>query len=135
MEIRRRLHELGERWAGVPSAERANYQLYLIELAEAMGVLRPQPKGSGYEFEYPIKVLGAEASSTTKFADLYRRGHFLLEAKDQDAQESSEILMRRAFAQARLYAAWIGSASRCHLDWCRSRWWIRAKWKPPVSPM
>jgi len=35
------LHELSERWAGAEAAELANFQSYLIELCEALGVPRP----------------------------------------------------------------------------------------------
>jgi len=107
MNIEQKLRNLADRWAQVPAAEKANYQLYLVELAEALDVARPQPRGSGYEFEYPVSVVGSEGSSTTKFADLYRRGHFVLEAKDEGAEESRDLLLRRAFGQARLYAAWV----------------------------
>lgn len=51
------LKGLAERWAGAKAAERANAQPYLIELCEALGVERPRPAGTGYEFEFPVKVV------------------------------------------------------------------------------
>lgn len=101
------LKSLADRWADVPASERANYQIYLTELAEALDVPRPQPSGSGYEFEYAVQVVQPDGSTTTKFADLYKANHFLLEAKDEDHEETREVLLRTAFAQARLYAAWV----------------------------
>jgi hypothetical protein len=107
MSIQQSVRELATRWEKVPAGERANYQLYLLELAEALGVPRPEPKGSGYEFEYPVAVVNPNGVTTSKFADLHRAGHFLLEAKDENAADSRDILLRRAFGQARLYAAWV----------------------------
>jgi hypothetical protein len=58
------LRALAEKWDAVPAAERANYQLYLTELCDALGVTRPQPRGSGYEFEFPVTTTEAFSSRT-----------------------------------------------------------------------
>ena len=99
------LAELVERWSAADPSERANYQLYISELCDALGVARPQPAGSGYQFEYPVKVVNRDGTETTNFIDLYRAGHFVLEAKDQDRGEPDSVAMRRAFGQARTYAS------------------------------
>lgn len=99
------LKALAEHWAGAKAAERANAQSYLIELSEALGVGRPQPAGSGYEFELPIKVIARDGTEAQNFIDLYKEGHFLLEAKDADGGKNTDLLLRRAFGQARTYAA------------------------------
>jgi hypothetical protein len=65
------LKGLAEKWAGAKAAERANAQSYLIELCEALGVGRPQPAGSGYEFELPIKVIARDGTEAQNFIDLY----------------------------------------------------------------
>lgn len=78
------LKSLAEHWEGAKAAERANAQTYLIELSEALGVDRPQPAGSGYEFEFPIKVIARDGTEAQNFIDLYKEGHFLLEAKDAE---------------------------------------------------
>lgn len=75
------LYELAERWSSASAAERANAQLYLTELADALEVERPRPAGSGFEFELPVKVVGRDGRETTTFVDLFRAGHFVLEAK------------------------------------------------------
>lgn len=98
------LQALAERWSGAAAAERANAQIYLIELCEALGAEPPRPAGSGYEFEFPVKVVARDGTETTNFVDLYRAGHFALEAKDSEANRSNDLLLRKAFGQVRTYA-------------------------------
>ena len=52
-----------------------------------------------------MKVVNRDGTETTNFIDLYRAGHFVLEAKDQDRGEPDSVAMRRAFGQARTYAS------------------------------
>lgn len=67
------LRTLAEKWAAVPAGERANYQLYLRDLADALGVTPPQPRGSDFEFEYPLPVTDRRTGREGKhFVDLYR---------------------------------------------------------------
>ncbi|HTG50644.1 MAG TPA: type IIL restriction-modification enzyme MmeI, partial [Gemmatimonadales bacterium] len=98
-----RLAELAERWGNAPASERANAQVYLIELCEALGVERPGPAGSGYQFELPIRAVHPDGTESTNFVDLYKQGCFLLEAKDEEPGRSNEVLLRKAFGQARSY--------------------------------
>ncbi len=100
-----RLRRLAERWADAPAAERANAQVYLIELCEALEVERPGPSGSGYQFELPIRAVYPDGTESTNFVDLYKQDCFLLEAKDQEAGHSTEMLLRKAFGQARSYVS------------------------------
>lgn len=107
-DVQSRLRALADRWAPAKAAERANAQSYLIELTEALGVERPRPAGSGYEFELPVRVVNRDGSETTNFVDLVKLGSFLLEAKDDAGAaggKSPEVLLRKAFGQARSYAA------------------------------
>lgn len=111
-DTRRRLQQLAERWAAVGPAERANYQLYLIELAEALGVERPRPalhqshvaEGEPYQFEYPIRATTRDGAVTTNFIDLYKQGHFALEAKHAAEGASYVRLLTGAFGQVSNYA-------------------------------
>jgi len=98
------LRELVKRWAEAAPAERANLQLYLPELCEALEVERPRPAGTGYEFEFPVRVVSSRGQESTNFIDLYKAGHFVLEAKDQEKDDQGGALLREAFGQARVKA-------------------------------
>jgi hypothetical protein len=104
MSIDQQLRDLAARWADVPAGERANAQLYLSELAQALEVEPPQPRGSGYEFELPVKVVSRDGKESVNFIDLFKRGCFVLEAKDADSAGSDDARLRRAFGQALSYA-------------------------------
>ncbi|MDQ3556445.1 MAG: class I SAM-dependent DNA methyltransferase, partial [Gemmatimonadota bacterium] len=106
------LRALAERWAAVPAGERANYQLYLRDLADALGVTPPQPRGSGFEFEYPLPVTDRRTGREGKhFIDLYRRDHFVLEAKHAGGEGLTEAALRAAYAQAKHYTVDLPHAS------------------------
>jgi hypothetical protein len=71
-----------ERWQQSAAAERANYALFLSELCDLLDVPRPQPhtaseQHNAYVFEKPVPT----PHGTTGFIDLYKRGCFVLEAK------------------------------------------------------
>ncbi|WP_332700942.1 class I SAM-dependent DNA methyltransferase [Devosia sp.] len=76
-----------ERWtAREGGAERANYQMFLSELCDVLGVPRPDPAGAerdhnDYVFERAVRPRGSEATTAPKRIDLYRRNAFILEAK------------------------------------------------------
>ena len=66
-------------------ASRANYQLFVIELTELLGVDRPNPatdddSNDHYRFERPVTFAHTH-KRTTGFIDVYRSGHFVLETK------------------------------------------------------
>lgn len=105
MSIRSRLRALTEKWHGVPASERANYQLYIGDLCEALDVSKPQPAGTGFQYEMSIQCVNQDGTTTAGHADLFRYGHFLLEAKDRETGRSDYLLLRRAFGQAIRYAA------------------------------
>lgn len=75
-----------ERWQASGAAERANYQLFLSELCELLGVEPPQPSLpddtlNHYVFEKAVQFPNRDGTSSRGRIDLYRRGHFVLEAK------------------------------------------------------
>jgi len=75
-----------ERWQHSAAAERANYQLFLSELCDFLGVLRPNPtvadeRANDYVFERPVTFRHPTGLSSSGFIDLYKRGCFVLEAK------------------------------------------------------
>ena len=75
------------RWSdGEGGAERANYQLFLSELCDVLGVERPRPAGAtattnDYVFERAVKPRESEGRTAPLRIDLYKRGCFILEAK------------------------------------------------------
>lgn len=76
-----------ERWTrGEGGAERANYQLFLAELCDVIGVARPEPAGAtqalnDYVFERAVNPRASAPTVQPKRIDLYKRGAFILEAK------------------------------------------------------
>src|SRR4051794_28720928 len=105
------------KWENCPGSERANYAVFLTELAGVLGVQAPGPTDD-YRIDAPVAG-GAEAGGTG-FIDCYKRGCFILEAKQSKICELPQLpglaptpfeapakydeLMRRAFRQARRYA-------------------------------
>ncbi|MGC9526557.1 MAG: DNA methyltransferase [Limnospira sp.] len=106
-----------EKWQDSEGNERANYQTFLGDLCVALGVDGPPPKGDvpgdPYCFDKDIKFYSEKAEST-RFADFYKEGHFLLEAKQgsttsgkghgKRGTKTYQDAMQRAFNQARSYA-------------------------------
>lgn len=89
-----------ERWKLSGGSERANFQTFANELTAILGVPRPAPatestRRNSYCFEHPVTFLHTGTQSRG-FIDLYRAGHFVMEAKqgtdgartDDDAQPS-----------------------------------------------
>ena len=74
------------RWLNSGGAERSNYQGFLIELCDLLGVSRPDPAvpdntKNRYIFEHSITVTHADGTTSTNFIDLYKHGSFVLETK------------------------------------------------------
>ncbi len=83
------------RWTASAAAERANYQLFLSELCDLIEVPRPDPTGSddadsAYVFERNVHFPEDDGSSSIGRIDLYRRGAFVLEAKQGSDAETAE---------------------------------------------
>ncbi len=75
-----------ERWQVSGGAERANYGMFLAELCDLLGVPRPDPAGQvaaddAYVLEKAVKIPFADGSESDGRIDLYKRGCFVLEAK------------------------------------------------------
>ena len=112
-------------------AERANYQMFLSEFCQAIGVASPDPAShqtaaNDYVFERGVSRRESEGVASTLRIDLYKRGCFILEAKQSratqrdDGQQSLfkadetastaategrwDVLMRNARKQAEDYA-------------------------------
>ena len=100
-----------ERWRDTGGKERANYQLFLTELCQLLGLPGPEPAGENdrddaYVFERRVDIHHADGTVNRGYIDLYKRGHFVLEAKRvSEKHESSrwDKAMLRAVAQADSY--------------------------------
>ena len=73
------------RWKQSGGSERANFQTFANELCDLLGVARPAPASEtatadAYHFEHPVTFIHT-GSQTRGFVDLYRAGHFVMEAK------------------------------------------------------
>jgi hypothetical protein len=100
------------RWRDAGGSERANYQLFVTELARLLGLPEPHPAGdderdNGYVFERRVTFRHGDGSSSNGFIDCYRRGAFVLEAKKIKAGPETrgfDDALLRARAQAEGYA-------------------------------
>lgn len=74
------------RWQKAGGTERANYQLFLTELCTLLDLPQPEPAGddtrdNAYVFERRVVINQPDGSINNGFIDLYKRGSFVLEAK------------------------------------------------------
>ena len=83
------------RWAGSGGGETANFQTFTDELCTLLNTGRPDPSVpddtlNAYVFEKSVRIDNGDGTSSTLFADLYKEGHFVCEAKQgsDDEQES-----------------------------------------------
>ncbi|MGP9664184.1 type IIL restriction-modification enzyme MmeI [Halomonas sp. AOP22-C1-8] len=75
-----------ERWQNTTGTEKANYQLFLSELCVLLTLPTPDPaskdnKENAYTFERRVDIQNPDGSENRGFIDLYKRGVFVLEAK------------------------------------------------------
>ncbi|MGB3502909.1 MAG: DNA methyltransferase [Mesorhizobium sp.] len=79
--------EFIRRWSNLDGGqERANYSLFLAELCDVIGVRRPDPALAAhdfndYVFERRVERKRPDGTTDTGRIDLYKRGCFILEAK------------------------------------------------------
>jgi type I restriction-modification system DNA methylase subunit len=82
-------------WGKPGGAERATYQMFLTELAQALGAPTPDPATGGelgaYQFEGPVKSEAALGKKGTGRIDLYKRDCFILEAKQSQLKEGESL--------------------------------------------
>lgn len=74
------------RWERSAAHERANFQPFIHELCELLEVERPDPAGpiedfNAYVFERAVTFHHADGTSSSGQIDLYKRGCFVMEAK------------------------------------------------------
>jgi len=108
------VHPFIQRWQNSAAAERANYQLFLSELCDYLDVPRPNPAVSDdrqnhYVFERPVTFRHPGGSSSAGFIDPYKRGCFVLEAKQGSEAPEPSLLFeapRRRGAGVRGTPGW-----------------------------
>jgi hypothetical protein len=76
-------------------SEMANYQLFVIGLTEALGLERPKMAGEANQFndcgfERRVDFKHPDGSRTPGFIDCYKRGSFVLEAKQSALRRTSQ---------------------------------------------
>ena len=84
-------------------AERANYQMFLSEFCQTIGVPSPDPashdtRSNDYVFERGVPRRESEGTASTLRIDLYKRGCFILEAKQSRAHQRDD--QPRLFTEA-----------------------------------
>lgn len=96
------------RWQASGASERANYQLFLSELCDLLEVPRRDPAGpdnaeNAYVFERPVTFHHGDGSTSGGRIDLYKRGCFVLEAKQgvEQASTPAPLSAAKQAAQAR----------------------------------
>lgn len=85
-----------DRWLPSGGAERANYQSFLNELCDVIAVQRPEPTvaddtHNAYVFERQVIFNNGDGSTSRGWIDLYKQGHFVLEAKQGTQKEEHRI--------------------------------------------
>ncbi|MCX7165234.1 MAG: class I SAM-dependent DNA methyltransferase [Rhodocyclales bacterium] len=101
------------RWQAAGGSERANYQLFITELCELLGLPKPEPAQAeagenAYVFERRVVFRHGDGSSSNGYIDCYRRATFILEAKQTRLDEGQgkvfDAALLRARSQAENYA-------------------------------
>ena len=85
------------RWSASSGAERANYQLFLAELCDLLGVPRPDPSeadeaSNTYVFDKAVTFRAADGTTSTGYIDLYRKGAFVCETKQSVERPAKDPL-------------------------------------------
>jgi len=120
--VRDRVEAFIKRWTERGGgAERANYALFLVDLCDLIGVPRPNPAGpeteqNDYVFERAVRFRHDDGSTSSGRIDLYKKGCFVLEAKQSKKREKGgEVYEQLAFALGN------GSGGAAVLDRPRAR--------------
>ncbi len=99
------------RWSAATGSERANYQLFITELSDLLGLPKPEPAQAdagenAYCFERNVVFRHGDGTQSHGFIDCYRRAAFVLEAKKLrvGGARGFDDAMLRARAQAENYA-------------------------------
>jgi len=81
-----RVDDFIQRWENASGTERSNYQLFLTELCDLLKLSKPEPssddtRDNAYVFERRVTFRHGDGTDSRGYIDLYKRGCFVLEAK------------------------------------------------------
>ncbi len=130
------------RWSASGAAERANKDMFFVELCDLLGVERPDPSSEArpeYCFEKPVVIAHEDGRSTTRFIDFYKKHFFVIEAKQGSESGDATVgtarrgtaswdkAMRGAFGQALKYASYLPEGKppfliTCDIGHCFEIW-------------
>ncbi|MSP62246.1 MAG: hypothetical protein EXR72_18325 [Myxococcales bacterium] len=85
------------KWTGSGGSERANKDIFLVELCDVLGVAHPDPatgdrERDRYVFERDVTRQGPlSATPRQGRADLYKESRFVLEAKQGSSQGAARV--------------------------------------------
>ena len=116
-----KVSELISKWSASGAAERANKDHFLLDLCDVLGVEKPKPATGDpaedvYSFERDAILLHEGQKTSVGRMDLYKEGHFILEAKQGSEEGAAKkgtakrgtaawnLAMHDAFGQAVGYA-------------------------------
>ena len=110
-----------ERWEPSGGAERGNYQSFLNELCDILEVPRPDPATpnedeNAYVYDKSITFHIGDGSTAPRFIDLYKRGCFVLEAKQGVEKKSQQDALSQA-VRKRQKRRKAGTATRGTASW------------------
>jgi hypothetical protein len=111
-----------KRWAGGDGGqERANYALFLAELCDVLGVPRPDQAShnaatNAYVFERAVTFREPDGSAANGRIDLYKRGSFVLEAKQSRNPGAAKAIPQQGdlLTAVEVDAAWRGRRTASH---------------------
>ena len=130
------------RWSASSAAERSNKDMFFVELCDLLGVDRPDPSAEArpdYCFEKPVIIAHEDGRETTRFVDFYKKGFFVIEAKQGSQAGDATVgtarrgtatwdkAMRSAYAQALKYASYLPEGKppfliTCDIGYCFEVW-------------
>ncbi|WP_425617807.1 class I SAM-dependent DNA methyltransferase [Anatilimnocola sp. NA78] len=117
------LDEFITRWQSSAAAERANYALFLTQLCDLLGVPQPEPTraevaSNAYVFERDVTFDLGDGTTSIGRIDLYKRGCFVLEAKQgSDVMRAEEEAARALLPAGTKTAKKKGTAVRGTKAW------------------
>ncbi|RYC28385.1 class I SAM-dependent DNA methyltransferase [Ciceribacter ferrooxidans] len=114
------ISEFVARWSDQEGGqERANYSLFLTELCDVLAVAHPDPASASHEmndyvFERRVERRVADERSEVGRIDLYKRGHFILEAKQ--SRQRSGFESTASISQGDLFNSHTGRTHAAELN-------------------